>query len=65
MKISSESSGQSDEGNLRLHFFQPKTFLLSYRYPAGLFDSGSVLLNQNVNGCVHTYVNHSRMVAER
>ena len=31
---------------------------------AGNFDSGSVLLNQNVNGCVRTYVNHSRMVVE-
>ena len=33
--------------------------------PAGIFDLGSVLLNQNVNGCVHTYVNNNRMVAER
>ncbi len=32
--------------------------------PAGIFDSGSVLLNQNVNGCVRTYVNLSRTVAE-
>ncbi len=33
--------------------------------PAGIFDSGLVLLNQNVNGCVCTYVNHSRTVAEK
>ncbi len=39
--------------------------MLLINSPAGIFDSGSVLLNQNVNGCVHTYVNHSRMVAER
>ncbi len=32
---------------------------------AGIFDSGSVLLYQNVNGCVRKYVNHSRTVAER
>ncbi len=24
--------------------------------PAGIFESGSVLLNQNVNGCVRIYV---------
>ncbi len=34
-------------------------------YPAGIFDSGLDLLNQNVNGCVHTYVNHNQTVAER
>ena len=33
--------------------------------PAVIFYSGSVLLNRNVNGCVHTYVNHSRTVVER
>ncbi len=38
---------------------------LNVNCPAGIFDSGSVLLNQNVNGCVRTYVNHSRTVAER
>ncbi len=34
-------------------------------YPAGIFDAGSVLLNQNANGWVRTYVNHNRTVAER
>ena len=38
--------------------------LYSFIIPAGTFDSGSVLLNQNLNGCVRTYVNHSRTVAE-
>ncbi len=42
-----------------------KTIHPSVHCPAGIFDSGSVLLNQNVNGCVRTYVNHSRTVAER
>ncbi len=27
-------------------------YLARSGYPAGIFDSGSVLLNQNVNGCV-------------
>ncbi len=33
--------------------------------PAGIFDSGSLLLNQKVNGCIHTYVNNNQTVAER
>ncbi len=36
---------------------------VSNAVPAGIFDSGSVLLNQNVNGCVRMYVNHSWTVA--
>ena len=37
---------------------------MQHTNPAGIFDSASVLLNQNVNRCVCTYVNHSRTVAE-
>ncbi len=33
--------------------------------PACIFDSGSVLPNQNVNGCIRTYVKQKRTVAER
>ncbi len=36
-----------------------------FLFPAGIFDSGSVLLNQNVNGCARTDMNHNRTVAER
>ncbi len=44
-----------------LHQFSPPKLVF---FPAGISDSGTVLLNQNVNGCVCMYVNHNRTVAE-
>ncbi len=54
---------------LRLTYFTKKHHYINKvgdsRAMRTLLDSGSVLLNQHMNGCIRTYVNHSRTVAER
>ncbi len=52
--------------NTRFNTFQLQV-IHDIVHPAGIFDSGLGLLNQNVNGCAHshTYVNHNRTVAEQ